>query len=58
MCEDGGMKSRKSHSTESRYVEFDEDTGYWSIFGEDTGFCFGQYNSKEEAEHAMREQSP
>lgn len=38
---------------ENRYVEYDEETEYWSIFGDKTGFCFGQYNSEEEAEKAL-----
>ena len=38
---------------EGRYVEFDEEFGYWAIFGDDSGFCFGQYNSENEANTAL-----
>lgn len=43
-------KSLKPIEGECRYVEFDEEFEYWSIFGDESGFCYGQYNSKEEAE--------
>lgn len=38
---------------EGRYVDFDEEFGYWAIFGERSGFCYGQYASKEEAEERL-----
>jgi hypothetical protein len=43
----------KPISGEARYVEFDEEFEYWAIFGEDSGFCYGQYGSEEEAERNL-----
>ena len=46
------MKNLRPTPGESRYAEFDEETGYWSVFGSNSGFCYSQHGSKEEAERA------
>jgi len=40
----------RSVAGESKYAEFDPEFGFWGVFGEDSGFCFGQFNTEEEAE--------
>ena len=39
---------------ESRSVEWDEEFGQWSIFGDDSGHCYGQYPSEELANDALK----
>ena len=33
----------------------DTENGWWSVFGNDTGKCYAQFNSKEQAEEYIRE---
>jgi len=44
-----GSKLPKRIPNEKKYVEYDAETEFWSIFGEKSGFCYGQYGSEEEA---------
>jgi hypothetical protein len=34
---------------ESYYVEYDEDSGCWGIFGSESGHCYELYSSELEA---------
>lgn len=34
---------------EEQYVEYDEDTSCYGIFGADSGFCYEFYTTEEEA---------
>lgn len=38
---------------EEKYIEFDEEFGAWSVFGLESGFCYGEYLSEEGAETAL-----
>lgn len=38
---------------EARYAEYDDEFETWGVFGEDSGFCYGQYACEEEAEAAV-----
>ena len=46
----------KPISGEGRYVEYDEEFSYWAIFGDESGFCYGQYDSEEEADRNLKKQ--
>lgn len=39
---------------EYKYVEFDDDFDCWAIFGSESGYCYGQYNSREQAEKNLK----
>lgn len=39
---------------EVRHVEFDSEHEFWSIFGEKSGHCYGQYMSEEEANDNLK----
>ena len=32
---------------ESRYVEYDEEFAYYGVFGTESGFCYGLYETAE-----------
>ncbi len=40
------------------YVDFDEPTGFWGIFHEDTGFCSETFCGKEEADDCLKAKVP
>ncbi len=44
----------KANPGEVRYVEYDAEFEYWGVFGEETGFCFGQFASEKEAEQSIK----
>jgi hypothetical protein len=35
---------------ENRYVDFDDDSGCYGVFGEESGFCYGLHFSESDAE--------
>lgn len=37
---------------ESRYAEWDEEFDCWAVFGAESGFCYSQHSTQEEAEAA------
>lgn len=39
---------------ESRYVDFDEETQCWGIFGEDSGHCYELYSDRQEARDRLQ----
>ena len=41
-------------STEERYVEWDTEFEMWSVFGLQTGHCYGQFASEEAAEKSYK----
>lgn len=43
----------KSIPGETRYVDFDEEFDCWAVFGSRSGFCYGQYETKEQAEEDL-----
>lgn len=45
----------KPISGESKYVDFDQDTGMFGIFGDESGFCYQLFMTKEEAEETKQE---
>ena len=45
----------KPNQKEEVYTEYDEEFEYWSIFGVDSGFCYDQLPSKEDAEKKVNE---
>lgn len=38
----------------SRYVDFDEETQMWGIFGTESGFCYTLHGSKDAAEECFK----
>jgi hypothetical protein len=38
---------------EEFYIELED--GWWSVFGSNTGKCYGQFGSKEEAEEYIED---
>lgn len=38
----------------SKYVELDEETNLYCIFGEESGFAYSCYSSYEEAKEALK----
>lgn len=38
---------------EDKYVDFDEETACYGIFGTESGFCYGLYFSEEEAKENL-----
>lgn len=38
---------------EDRYVEYDEEFGCWAIFGDESGFCYSQHTTEEEANNNL-----
>lgn len=40
---------------EKKYVDWDQYTGMWGIFGEDSGFCYDLFLSKKEADDNLNE---
>lgn len=40
---------------ESKYVDYDEATGMWCIFGADSGHAYGSFASEEDAENSLLE---
>jgi len=53
MHEKDKYSSMRPVENEGRYVEFDEEFGYWAIFGDESGFCYSQHNTKEDAEENL-----
>lgn len=42
---------------EEVYVEFDTEFGSWSVFGSESGFCYGQHSDEEDANHHAEEKN-
>ena len=42
---------------EDKYIDFDESTNDWGIFGTESGFCYELYSSKAEAERVLQKQA-
>jgi|WetSurSiteA1Bulk_404760.scaffolds.fasta_scaffold220231_1 hypothetical protein len=40
---------------ETRYVDWDEDTQSYGIFGEESGHCYATYSDKDVAKKALAE---
>lgn len=38
---------------ESKYVDYDEATGMWCIFGADSGHAYGSFASEEDADESL-----
>ena len=38
---------------EDRYVEWDDEFEYWGVFGVDSGHCYGQFASCEQATESI-----
>jgi hypothetical protein len=49
---DKQIEELKPDMSERVYAEWDEEFCYYSVFGSDSGFCYGQYGSHLEAEMA------
>lgn len=43
---------------EELYVDFDDDTGYWCVFGSDSGFAYSSWESVEQANEALKQAKP
>lgn len=43
-------------SGETKYVDYDEPTAMWCIFGADSGFAYGSFASEEDAEKTLKEE--
>ena len=43
----------KKIANEERYIDFDEDSECYGIFGVDSGFCYGLYASERMAKDAL-----
>lgn len=41
-------------TSEERYVEFDKEFQVWAVFGADSGFCYSQHYTKEDAERSIK----
>lgn len=41
---------------ETKYVDYDEPTGLWCIFGADSGFAYGSFACEEDAEKTLKEE--
>jgi hypothetical protein len=37
------------------YSDFDEECGWWAVFGLDSGFCYGTFPGKSAAEDLEKE---
>jgi hypothetical protein len=48
-------ESLKPIAGEARYVDEDDDTGYWCVFGSDSGFSYYSGMDKEQAERWLEE---
>jgi hypothetical protein len=42
---------------EERYVDFDDDSACWGIFGADSGHCYALFASEQEAEDHLEKKS-
>lgn len=40
---------------EKVYAEYDEEFSTWAVFGAESGFCYAQPSSKEEAEQYVED---
>lgn len=38
---------------EDKWVDYDEETACWGIFGLDSGFCYALYSSEDEANKGL-----
>ena len=38
----------------SKFVDYEEETNSWGVFGTESGFCYSVHTSKDEAERAAR----
>lgn len=45
------------HKKEQKWVDFDDDTACWGLFGLDSGFCYGLYATEAEAVKALERDS-
>lgn len=46
------MNGREAHKIDcgSYYVDFDEDTNAWCVFGSESGFAYANFVDKEDAQ--------
>jgi len=42
---------------ETKYIDYDEITGTWGVFGADSGVAYGSYVSEEDAERSLKEET-
>jgi hypothetical protein len=40
---------------EQKWVDFDESTNCWGVFGVDSGFCYSTHSSESEANKRLNE---
>ncbi len=48
-------KSKRPVPGEKRYVDYDEDTNSWCVFGEKSGFAYSSFSDESEAEDWLRD---
>ena len=48
------LPSRPKTPDKSFYVELDDDTNLWCVFGDPSGFCYSTHSSKADADKAMK----
>jgi hypothetical protein len=47
---DGEEKYPSRVKSEEQFVDWDFEMEYWGVFGEESGHCYAQYETKEEAQ--------